>query len=135
MASKSERTGGLTTAPTSPGAVRPRFRERQVLRAADLEAEQSYLIAARRRHNIGQHGWGIVQGLEILDKPELMVQPGMAVDGYGRELIVTSPVTIPRDVFTELGDTALDVWLVYQLLDANVPQRGSWNCGPGKNTR
>src|SRR5689334_3787102 len=119
MASRCEKQSGLAAAVSAPAAVRPRFRERQVLRAADLEAEQAYLIAARRRHNIGQHGWGIVQGLEIKDQPELMVQPGMAVDGYGRELIVTSPVTIPVEVFTELGDDALDVWLVYQLVEAN----------------
>jgi Carboxypeptidase regulatory-like domain len=135
MASGCEKTSGLATTVTSPGAVRPRFRERQVLRAADLEAQQSYLIAARRHHNIGQHGWGIVQGLEITNTPELVVQPGMAIDGYGRELIVTSPVTILTDVFIELEDTALDVWLVYQVTDVNVPQLGTWGCGPGKNTK
>lgn len=135
MASRCEKTSGLATTVPSPGAVRPRFRERQVLRAADLETQQAYLTAARRRHNIGQHGWGIVQGLEIRDTPELVVQPGMAVDGYGRELIVTLPMTIPSSVFTELGDDTLDVWLVYQLVDVNVPQRGSRSCGPGKNTR
>jgi hypothetical protein len=135
MASKSERTSALKTAAATPGVVRPRYRERQVLRVADLEAQQSYLIEARRRHNIGQHGWGIVRGLEILDTPELVVQPGVAVDGYGRELIVAAPLKIPAEVFNKLEDNALDVWLVYELADANVPQRGSWSCGPGKNTR
>lgn len=106
-----------------------------MLRAADLEAQQSYLLAARRRHNIGQHGWGIVYGLEIRDTPELVVQPGVAVDGYGRELIVTSPVDISRRVFVELQDDVLDVWLIYQSSAANVPQRGSWSCGPETNTR
>jgi hypothetical protein len=138
MASSSETTGGLKTAvaaQASPGAVRPRFRERQLLRAADLEAQQAYLIAARRRHYIGQHGWGIVYGLDVQATRELLVQPGMAVDGYGRELIVTGPVRIPRDVFTELNDTVLDVWLIYKLAEVRVSQRGSWSCGPGKNTR
>ena len=146
MASKSERTSGLKatetteTPPAPPSAVRPRFRERQVLRAADLEAQQAYLIVARRRHNIGQHGWGIVYGLEIQVTPELVVQPGVAVDGYGRELIVTAPVKIPTSAFTELhgeesGEKALDVWLLYQLIDGDVPQRGTWSCGPGQNTR
>jgi hypothetical protein len=106
------------------------------LRAADLAAEQSYLVAARRRHNIGQHGWGIVQGLGIRDTPDLVVvQPGVAVDGYGRELIVTAPVTIPSDVFTKLADEALDVWLVYRLVEVNVSQGGRWSCGPGKNPK
>jgi hypothetical protein len=143
MASGCEKTSRLVNDDPSTGVVRPRYRERQVLRSADLDTEQSYLIAARRRHNIGQHGWGIVQGLEILDKPKLVVQPGMAVDGYGRELIVAAPITIPNDVFTQLDDDsdqtgqvqALDIWLVYQLAEVNVPQRGSWSCGPGKNPR
>lgn len=135
MANTSKKTSGLKTAGSTPAAVRPRYRERQVLRAADLETQQSYLIEAHRRHNIAQHGWGIVRGLEIVDVPELVVQPGVAVDGYGRELIVPEPVRIPAGVFNELGDDAVDVWLVYDLADANVPQRGSWSCGSGKNTR
>lgn len=135
MDSESCTTRQLKTAATPAGAQRPRFRERQVLRVADLEAEQSYLVAARRRHNIGWHGWGIVQGLEIVNTPELVVQPGIAVDGYGRELIVSAPVTIPRDAFTELADEALDVWLVYGLTPVDVPQRGSYACGPGRNSR
>ncbi len=120
----------------APGATRVRFRERQVLRAADLVAEQSYLVAVRRRHNIAQHGWGIVRGLELADTPDgLVVNTGVAVDGYGRELIVSSPLAIPADAFNELGSDAIDVWLFYELMEVSVRQRGVWDCGPGRNTR
>jgi len=114
-----------------------RFRERQVLRAADLELEQSYLTAMRRRHNIGQHGWGIVSGLELTMTPAgvAIVRPGMAVDGYGRELFVHAPLELPADAFDTLGSDSLDVWLFYDLMEMSVPQRGSWDCGPGQNSR
>ncbi len=131
----SEKKGDLDTATTSAGAIRVRFRERQVLRATDLAAEQAYLIAMRRRHNIAHHGWGIVNGLELQDTPELAVQPGVAVDGYGRELIVSAPLAITDEAFTELDSDTLDIWLFYDLVQVIVPQRGSWNCGPGRNTR
>jgi Carboxypeptidase regulatory-like domain len=126
----------VTSADTSHGALRPRFRERQVLRAADLGAQQVYLISSRRRHNIGQHGWGIVQGLELVaTRKAVLLQPGLAVDGYGRELIVTEVLKLPTSAFTQLKDDVLDVWLLYNLTEASVPLRGSWNCGPGKNSR
>lgn len=117
-------------------ATRPRFRERQVLRADDLEAEQSYLLAARRRHNLAHHGWGIVSGLEVAKTPDgIAVQPGFAVDGYGRELIISTPLVIPAEVFIELDSEALDLWLCYDTVEMNVRQRGSSDCGPGRNTR
>lgn len=131
-----EKTGGIGISSTLPGTSRVRFRERQLLRAADLKAEQSYLITTRRRHNIGPHGWGIVSGLELTKTPEgIVVRPGFAVDGYGRELIVPAPVLIPPESFNALKQKRLDVWLVYDLVEANVTQRGDWNCGPGHNAR
>lgn len=118
------------------GATRVRFRERQVLRASDLATEQSYLVAARRRHNIGHHGWGIVGGLDLAITPGgLVVEPGMAVDGYGRELFVHAPLALPPDAFETLHSAALDVWLFYDIAEASVPQRGNRDCGPGRNTR
>lgn len=126
----------MTTNTIEPSVTRVRFRERQLLRAGDLKAEQSYLITTRRRHNIGPHGWGIVSGLELTKTPDgILVQPGLAVDGYGRELIVPSPVLVPPEAFKTLKQKKLDVWLFYDLVETNVPQRGDWDCGPGRNTR
>jgi hypothetical protein len=126
----------MTVNTKEPVVTRVRFRERQLLRAVDLEAEQSYLITTRRRHNIGPHGWGIVSGLELISTPDgIVVQPGLAVDGYGRELIVPSSVLVPPNAFNALKQRKLDVWLFYDLVEANVPQRGAWDCGPGRNTR
>src|SRR4029079_2144301 len=90
---------------------------------------------ARRRHSIGHHGWGIVNGLELTETTEgLVVQPGIAVDGYGRELIVSEPLEVSIAALAQFK-TGVDVWLVYDLVPANIPQRGRWGCGPGSNTR
>jgi Carboxypeptidase regulatory-like domain len=126
----------MTVNTIEPVVTRVRFRERQLLRAVDLEDEQSYLITTRRRHNIGPHGWGILSGLELTRSPDgIVLEPGVAVDGYGRELIVPSPILIPPDAFNALKQKRLDVWLFYDLVEANVPQRGARDCGPGRNTR
>src|SRR5438552_18068138 len=76
--------------------LRLHYYERQYLGAADLEDQQAYLRDMRRRHNIGHHTWGIVAGLLLVEEPvagdptavDLFIQPGMAVEGFGCEIIV-----------------------------------------------
>src|SRR5262245_35836111 len=96
-------------------APRVQFREQQPLRAADLNAEQAFLIALRRIHNVGEHGWGIAHGLRLtLDASGgLRIGPGLAVDGYGRELIVAAPILLTKEQLDFAGAAAVDVWLVY----------------------
>jgi hypothetical protein len=71
--------------------TRVRYFERQRLRAEDLRAEQEYLIALERRHNLAQHGPGIVCGLnggEDWFDATHFVRPGVAVDEEGRVLVL-----------------------------------------------
>jgi hypothetical protein len=106
----------------SPPIQRTKYRERQLLRARDLNTDQAYHLSARYRHNSVQHGWGIVYGLEIAadidplfaGEASLLVNPGIAVDGYGRELIVQNPVPICFTAFDQLNCDLVDVWLVYR---------------------
>jgi hypothetical protein len=73
------------------------FRERHRLSAADLRSEQEYLLGLAGRHYIGPHEWGIVHGLAIsVDnyKGIVTVAPGLAIDGYGRELALFRPVQL-----------------------------------------
>jgi hypothetical protein len=81
---------------------RVHFYERQFLRAYDLEAEQLYHIEMRRRLNIALHTWGIVDGLDLRESEtvpglprEFYISRGMAIDAYGRELVVgvDTPIT------------------------------------------
>ena len=89
--------------------LRVRFGEGQFLGADDLVDEQSYRENAERRHRIGQHSWGIVSGLELASLGSAFsVMPGLAIDGYGRALLVTSAIRVEVDVTTG-GER--DVWL------------------------
>jgi hypothetical protein len=71
---------------------RVRFFNGQVLSVADLEAEQNYHLEMRRLHNRVLHGVGVVQGLTVtkdMARTEgVIVSPGFALDGQGREIIV-----------------------------------------------
>jgi len=109
---------------TAVPAMRVNYFDRQFLRLAEFKDEQAYHIALRRRHNLSQHSWGIVTGLAIVKEGDvLVVQPGLAVDGYGRELMLADRLTIDRNVFDRYGANRLDVWLEYELgaADASAP--------------
>ena len=125
----------ISSTATEPAESRPRFRERQVVTAAELSREQGYLVGMRRRHLVGAHSWGIVSGLALAGLPDgFAVQPGVAVDGFGRELVVKQPLLIrPADVGQLDGST--DVWLLYGRVAATPPVRGRYDCGPGRHSR
>ncbi len=99
---------------------RVQYREGQRLLAADLRAEQAYHTAARRRHALSGHTWGIVRGLApAVDAGRLLIQPGLAVDGYGRELLLPEPLAIdPADLAAAFADVGVapgrsaDLWLM-----------------------
>ncbi len=100
---------------------RNHYRERQVLRAIDLADEQVYTIAHRRRHNLAQHSWGIVCGLDMFlgkhkSENKINISAGFAVDGYGRELVVAESLQLGNHVLDDLLDETgiVDVWLVYR---------------------
>jgi hypothetical protein len=81
--------------------TRPRFVPGKMLTAEDLRAEQEYQRAVRWQHNRLLHGYGIVAGLEVVvqetetDGSQVFIAPGYALDGWGRELIVYEPLTLP----------------------------------------
>lgn len=82
--------------------TRVRWRERQIVAAADLIAEQDYRLRALGRHHLAPHGWGVIRGLWLTSRllrrrVDWQVHPGVAIDGYGRALVVTRPIdfTIP----------------------------------------
>jgi hypothetical protein len=109
------------------GSERVHFRETQTLKQDDLSDDQAYQIQIRRRHNIAQHGWGIVRGLQlVLDQGKVFLTPGFAIDGYGRELIVDKRIDFKDELFQRLLEHesegkrgayyAVDVWLNYRAL-------------------
>jgi hypothetical protein len=79
---------------------RPNYFAGKLLTAEDLRAEQEYNRERHWQHNRLLHGYGIVVGLEVgLEENEdggtrVVVSPGFALDGWGREIVVTEPVSI-----------------------------------------
>lgn len=62
----------------------------QLLREQDLKDEQAYHIAMRQLHNRQFHAWGVVEGLEVVERgpKQIEVKPGSAVDKEGREIVL-----------------------------------------------
>jgi hypothetical protein len=115
--------------------TRVHYFEGQFLRTQDFVNEQSYHVAMRRRHNISHHTWGVVSGLElVLEEGNFSVQPGMAVDGYGRELILPQKKGLSAAAFIDKGSTELDVWLIYGLKSSDEAAAGYAGCGNGDRT-
>lgn len=88
---------------------RVHFFHGMVLSAEDLEVEQQYHRQMRYLHN-RLHGFGVVSGLEVsVARGSVRVEPGLAVDPCGREIVVTQPLTV-RLERRRHGDAA-EPWL------------------------
>jgi hypothetical protein len=110
--------------------ARVHYFDRQYLRIQDFTDEQAYHLTMRWRHNIAHHTWGIVHGLELVEEEgSLFVQPGMAVDGYGRELILPDKRPLSTGAFDDKASDVLDVWLVYDRVGSDQAPPGYAGCG------
>lgn len=116
---------------SNAATTRVRYFEKQFLRVQDFTDEQDYHLAMRRRHNIAHHVWGIVRGLQLESDGEgnVFVLPGMAIDGYGRELVLEEKLAVALGAFAEKGSDVLDVWLEYDRVGAEPAPRGYVGCG------
>ncbi|GGN58743.1 hypothetical protein GCM10010112_12760 [Actinoplanes lobatus] len=80
-----------------------------------FELETAYGIGLRRLLNRLVHGAGVVCGLDVErtdDHRAITVTPGVALDGWGREIVVparSAPVTVPPELIERVcgadGDT------------------------------
>ncbi|WP_028066665.1 hypothetical protein [Solirubrobacter soli] len=130
-----------------PGAdeiTRVRYFERQFLGALDFQAEQLYDRDARRRHVLAHHTWGIVVGLELQETPvasdpsfvDVILRPGAAVDGFGRELVAYHPVRLDAASFDAFNtDAHQTVWLAYDEQEAGGARSGFADCQDATATR
>jgi hypothetical protein len=79
-----------------PPIRRPTYREGQLLQVEELQAEQQSRTDALARHEQKVHAPGIAFGLEVTIAALLagiQIQPGLAVDGAGRYLVLEHPLT------------------------------------------
>ncbi|HUA58217.1 MAG TPA: hypothetical protein VML19_05645 [Verrucomicrobiae bacterium] len=116
------------------------YYEGEYLGAVDFEAEQEYHRDMRRRHSVGQHTWGIVGGLDLAQIPnggpnnevDVNLMPGMAVDGFGREIVVLAQSQLTQDAFAAYFDPNpsaapkfMYVWIAY---DQSMTQTSQQAC-------
>jgi hypothetical protein len=96
---------------------RPRYFEGRLLTADDLRAEQEYLLDRLRAHN-RLHGWGTVCGLEVEPtrppSASIVVEPGLALDRLGREIILTEAVLVDLSPWRAGEARLVDVTACYR---------------------
>lgn len=123
---------------------RPRFFEQQFLGAGDLTTVVDHARIARARHDLGAHSWGIVAGMQLVERPsgvgtDVFVQPGYAWDGFGRPITLLTPYRIPAELLRDITfDAAIDngatpgrlvrVWLEYAETPVGGPPAGFRTC-------
>ena len=90
-------------------AERPRYFEGQLLTAEDLRDEQDYWVRKHRLQNLALHGSGVVCGLAVTQQGRgaVTVDPGIAIDRLGREVVVPEPVEIEPRAGRRGGDVVL----------------------------
>jgi hypothetical protein len=95
----------------SSAIQRPVFFENQILGAADLTATVNLGRGQQARHNRYLHLWGIAAGLELTSEPDpdragyvkIKLSPGVAIDGTGREIIVSQDEDLSEAQFSQSG--------------------------------
>jgi hypothetical protein len=119
------------------------YYDRELLRGFDFTADQTYHIEMRRRLNLALHLRGIASGLELMPVADtgglFCVNPGMAIDGYGREIVLFERYVLSDDDFLtariKTGNT-YGVYLSYSRVPATPPSAGYNACGlNGQYTR
>lgn len=136
---------------------RPRFFEGQFLSAADLEAAVAYQRTTQARHAMGAHTWGIAQGLTLRERAapgapervEVILEPGLAWDGFGRALVADRPVRLTEALFAEVAFAAavddpavmatpkgrlVRLWMNYAEVAAKPPAPGFMACTDDNQT-
>ncbi len=65
----------------------------KLMTVRDFESEQTYINSKRRLGNRMLNGTGIVSGLDVIlvDNKTFSLEPGLALDFMGREIVVTEP--------------------------------------------
>jgi hypothetical protein len=131
---------------------RPVFFEGQILAAADLTDTVEHERARAARHERLLHDWGITYGLTLTKvakvdaasgKPyvEVTVEPGMATDGTGRDIVVGDRVPLSTTLFEQVNRASLQPDAYYPVVlhgfddEAPQPAFSAAACGPSAGAK
>ncbi len=113
------------------------YYEREYLRSFDFVAEQTYHLEMRRRLNLALHLWGIVDGLDVVKGNVVLGAPdqfyiteGMAIDAYGREIVLFAPYVLTADDLhnNRVGAGTYSLWIAYDRNRSTPPSAGYGLC-------
>jgi hypothetical protein len=89
---------------------RPNFFSGKLLTPADFKLEQQYFREKSKLHNRSLHGFGIVSGLNVaLASGHIVVEPGLALDCEGNELVVDAAQSLVSPPMTDVRSMFLNV--------------------------
>jgi hypothetical protein len=98
----------------------PIYYEDQILGAADLTAAVDLSTGQLARHERYLHTWGIASGLELQSAPkstaagdayaDVTLTSGMAIDGWGREIVVAEDELLNPSAFADANVFVKDLW-------------------------
>ncbi|HLK05677.1 MAG TPA: hypothetical protein VKT53_14660 [Candidatus Acidoferrum sp.] len=124
--------------------VRPTFYEGEVLPAADLVSSVDSARGQMARHDRYLHSWGIVTGLSLVGTDAtlaggtkyktIVVQPGIAIDGTGREIVVPSQISLVSTEFQYAVNPKDNIWYPVFLTGQDEPAPPSANLTGACNT-
>jgi hypothetical protein len=100
------------------GKKRPRFFLGRLLTTDDFVEEHEYHMGKHRHHLQTLHGSGIVHGLQVETETggeTITVQPGLAIDGHGREIYVNESVTL-----TVPSESLSPAWIVVEYVERSI---------------
>lgn len=123
---------------------RVRYFDKQFLRKAEFDTDQSYHIEMNRRHNRKLHTWGVVKSdspegdLQVSmdnEKKEFTVGPGMAIDSQGREIVLSTPARSQsfKDYDSNPEINSVDVYISYYEIESDPENQKIYE--GGQNTR
>jgi len=95
---------------TSGGLIRNRYFSGKLLTVEDMQLEQDYFRKKLRLHNQYLLGSGVVVGLDVtLDQNNetVIVQPGLAIDAVGEEIVICQPLRYALKAGTGTGYLSL----------------------------
>lgn len=106
---------------------RPHYYNGQLLREDDFLREQRFHLNARRRHNLNLHGYGVVNGLNLVCNQDgtIALNPGYAIDPAGNDMVITAPLRI--DLGQQAPKTTLHIGLCYEESDG-APNQNTIEC-------
>ncbi len=125
---------------------RPSYFEGQILAARDLSSAVDYARGRADRHDQLLHRWGVAAGLALVEQAartpsgvayvDVTVGAGVAIDGAGRELVLSDPYALRAIDFERSNVQVEDPGAWYPVLirrrDEPVPASGTLGaCGAG----